>query len=266
MAAGRGPPSRGPNCRRSPVTGTWGGAEEGESPAERHGDFADGTTAGWDCDSIPATCSAVAVGELPLAVLFVPRHPMTASPQLARWRRWLLGGWLLILGVVLGFYVTHAEEFTPRQIAADLRQFEHGLLLLYLLASVTRALVLIPSTPFVLAGCLLFPQRLALVLGISLLGIALSATLIYHFTGALGLDRWCETRHPRQVERLTRLLSGRWGFGVLVAWAFFPLAPTDLACYLAGALKLPFWSYLLAICLGELLVCAGYVWLSQTAW
>jgi len=187
------------------------------------------------------------------------------SPLLARWRRWLLGGWLCVLGVVLALYVTHAEEFTPRQIAADLQSFEHGLLLLYLLASVTRAIVLIPATPFVLAGCLLFPQRPGLVLGISLLGIALSATLIYHFAGALGLDWWCANRHPRQVERLTRLLSGRWGFGVLVAWAFFPLAPTDLACYLAGTLRLPFWRYLLAICLGELLVCAGYVLLSQQA-
>jgi uncharacterized membrane protein YdjX (TVP38/TMEM64 family) len=191
---------------------------------------------------------------------------MVADSRLSRCRRWALRGWLVVLGLVLGYYATHAAEFTPGQIAADLQRFEHGLLLLYLLASVTRALVLIPSTPFVLAGCLLFPGRPGLVLGISLAGIALSATLIYHFAGLLGLDQWFETRHPNQSRRMLQWLSGRWGFWALVGWSFFPLAPTDLACYLAGSLRLPFARYLTAVCLGELLVCAGYVFLSQQAW
>ena len=191
---------------------------------------------------------------------------MVATSRLSRCRRWALRGWLLVLGLVLAFYATHVDEFTPGQIAADLQQFEHGLLLLYLLASVTRALVLIPSTPFVLAGCLLFPGRPGLVLAISLGGIALSATLIYHFAGLLGLDEWFETRHPDQSRRMLQWLSGPWGFWALVGWSFFPLAPTDLACYLAGSLKLPFGRYLAAVCLGELLVCAGYVYLSQQAW
>jgi len=191
---------------------------------------------------------------------------MVANSRLSRCRRWALRGWLLVLGLVLAISATHAEEFTPGQIAADLQQFEHGLLLLYLLASVIRALVPIPSTPFVLAGCLMFPARPGLVLAISLGGIALSATLIYHFAGLLGLDEWFETRHPDQSRRMLQWLSGPWGFWALVGWAFFPLAPTDLACYLAGSLKLPFGRYLAAVCLGELLVCAGYVSLSQQAW
>jgi uncharacterized membrane protein YdjX (TVP38/TMEM64 family) len=190
---------------------------------------------------------------------------MVAATRLSRCRRWALRGWLLVVGLVLAFYAMHAEEFTPRQIAADLQRFEHGLLALYLLASITRALVLIPSTPFVLAGCLLFPERPGLVLAISLGGIALSATVIYHFAGLLGLDQWFETRHPDQSRRMQQWLSGPWGFWALVGWAFFPLAPTDLACYLAGSLRLPFGRYLAAVCLGELLVCAGYVYVSQQA-
>lgn len=190
---------------------------------------------------------------------------MVADSRLSHYRRWALRGWLVVLGVVLAFYVTHADEFTPGQIAADLQRFEHGLLLLYLLASVTRALVLIPSTPFVLAGCLLFPGRPGLVLAICMVGIALSATVIYHFAGLLGLDHWFETRHSDQSRRMRQWLSGRWGFWALVGWACFPLAPTDLACYLAGSLKLPFGRYLAAVCLGELLVCAGYVYVSQQA-
>jgi uncharacterized membrane protein YdjX (TVP38/TMEM64 family) len=190
---------------------------------------------------------------------------MMAASHLSRWRRWAVRGWLLVLGLVLAFYATHTDEFTPRQIAADLRRFEHGLLALYLLASVTRALVLIPATPFVLAGCLLFPERPGLVLAISLGGIALSATLIYQFSGLLGLDQWFETRHPEQARWMRQWLSGPWGFWALVGWSFFPLAPTDLACYLAGSLRLPFGRYLAAVCLGELLVCAGYVSLSQQA-
>jgi uncharacterized membrane protein YdjX (TVP38/TMEM64 family) len=190
---------------------------------------------------------------------------MDSDSRLSLWRRWAVRGWLVVLGLVLAFYATHTEEFTPRQIAADLQRFEHGLLVLYLLASVTRALVLIPSTPFVLAGCLLFPGRPGLVLVISLVGISLSATVIYHFAGMLGLDHWFEARHPDRARWMRQWLSGPWGFWALVCWSFFPLAPTDLACYLAGSLRLPFGRYLAAVCLGELLVCAGYIFLSQQA-
>jgi uncharacterized membrane protein YdjX (TVP38/TMEM64 family) len=178
----------------------------------------------------------------------------------------LLVLWLAAAVAGLGYYVTHTRQFSPQQIAEDLRSCEGLMLVVYLMASVSRAFVLIPSTPFVLAGCLLFPGRPAVVLGISLLGIAISASLIYFCAEGLGLDAHFRRRHSTRFARLESALKGRWGFWVLAGWAFFPLVPTDVACYVAGTVRVPFWRFLAAVCFGELIVCAFYVFSSQAAW
>ncbi|MCY2965228.1 MAG: VTT domain-containing protein [Planctomycetota bacterium] len=185
--------------------------------------------------------------------------PPATPPYLARWRRIVTGCWLVGIAIGLGCYVLKSDQFTPEQLASDFREFGNLMLLIYLIASISRAFVLIPSTPFVLAGCALFPDRPLVVLGTSLLGIAISASLIYFFAESLGLDTYFQKRHAAQFARLECVLRSRWGFWGLVGWAGFPLAPTDLACYVAGSLRMPYWRFLAAVCLGELIVCAFYV-------
>lgn len=171
--------------------------------------------------------------------------------------------WIVAVASGLSYYMSHAPQFTPEQLAGDFRSWQGLMLWVYLAASVSRALVLIPSTPFVLAGCLLFPDQPVMVLAVSLLAIAISASLLYFGAEAVGLDSYFRTRHPQRFARLEAALRSRWGFWALVAWAGFPLAPTDLACCVAGTIRLPFWRFLTAVCLGELIVCACYISLGR---
>ncbi len=189
-----------------------------------------------------------------------PELSPATPPEFARWRRILIVCWLAGIAFGLACYVVKSDQFTPVQLASDFRRFGNLMLLIYLLASISRAFVLIPSTPFVLAGCALFPDQPLVVLGTSLLGIAISASLIYYCAESLGLDTYFQKRHAIQFARLECVLRSRWGFWGLVGWAGFPLAPTDLACYVAGTLRMPYWRFLAAVCLGELLVCSFYVY------
>ena len=145
----------------------------------------------------------------------MPTLPEQRS-RAANWWRWVfIAVWMTAIVAGLAYYATHAERFTPEHLAADLRRWEHLALLVYLAASVSRALVLIPSTPFVLAGCLLFPDSPWLVLGTSMLAIALSASLLYYGAEHLGLDAYFKRRHPAGIANAAKsrriLGAGRLG-------------------------------------------------------
>ena len=174
--------------------------------------------------------------------------------------------WIATVVAGLGWYLLHRERFTPESIATLLRDFSGYLLLAYLAVSVARAFFLIPSTPFVLAGGLLFPQQPLTVLAVSMAGIALSATLLYQCSDWLGFGRHFEKLSASAHARLEQALRSRLAFVYLVLWAFFPLVPTDAACYVAGMVRMNFWKFIGAICLGELVICSVYVALGRGLW
>lgn len=188
--------------------------------------------------------------------------------------KWVDGGgrkavlvlWLLALVAGLVVYWLHLDEFTPRIIAANLKTYGGPILAVYLVVSVARAFFLIPSTPFVLAGSLMLPDQPWTVLVISMLGIGLSATLIYEFSHWLGLRDHLERLSGPVYPRLEQALRSRFAFLYLVLWAAIPLVPTDAACYVAGVLRMRFWPFLAGICVGELVICSVYVLAGRGLW
>ena len=62
--------------------------------------------------------------------------------------------------------------------------------------------------------------------------------------------------------------AGSWGpaalygaYGpIIIGWSFFPLAPTDLICYVCGVLRVRFWKFLLGVTLGEGAISAIYIY------
>ena len=174
--------------------------------------------------------------------------------------------WFLVVVFALFYFFLHPEQFTAVYIADTLRRYSRYIIALFLIVSVARAFVLIPSTPFVLAGVLLMPETPTTSLIISMLGIAISCTLIYFFSEALNFRAFFLRHRPDSLHRIARLLRGPSGFFYLVFWSFFPAAPTDLACYVAGTIQMPYFRFLTAICLGELVICSLYVYLGRGLW
>jgi uncharacterized membrane protein YdjX (TVP38/TMEM64 family) len=132
----------------------------------------------------------------------------------------------------------------------------------YLGLGCLRGFTLIPATYLVLAGMLVLPPAPLYLL--TLVGIVVSSAAVYCFAEAMQLDRFFEQRYASQVGRLRALLARR-ELPIVIAWSFFPIAPTDLVCYVCGALRVDIKKCLLGVAVGEGTICAIYIFLGAQA-
>lgn len=167
--------------------------------------------------------------------------------------------WLGIAVTCVSIYLYDPSKFSAGNIAEFLLRFDREVLLIYACLSILRGFTLLPSTPLVIAGTLIYPEQPLLVLFISLAGILLSSTMIYYFSEFLGFSDYFENHKPKLSHKLKAKLEHPLGFLFVALWAFFPLVPTDLVCYLAGTTKMNFWKFIAAIFVGELILCTCYI-------
>src|SRR5688500_17630811 len=76
--------------------------------------------------------------------------------------------WLGLIAGCLIAYLTDPDAFTAENIASFLSRFEGEIWLVYILISTLRGFTLLPSTPLVIAGTILFPAQPFLVLIVSI--------------------------------------------------------------------------------------------------
>jgi uncharacterized membrane protein YdjX (TVP38/TMEM64 family) len=176
-------------------------------------------------------------------------------------RRILGIGWLTGVAIALYLVFFHRDLIAGRLQAAATTSLVTGGGL-YLLLGCLRGFTLIPATSLVLMGIVFLPPVPLFVL--TLAGILASSASIYYFAEALHLDELLRTRHAHRIDRLRALLD-RYGLPVIIAWAFFPLAPTDLICYLAGVLRMRIAICLLGVAIGEGAICGIYIFLGHAA-
>src|SRR5205823_3780222 len=170
-----------------------------------------------------------------------------------------LGIWLTVLVAGVISYLIYPHSFTAENIAAFLLRFQGEIWLIYFAMSAFRGFTLLPSTPLVIAGTLLFPQQPLLVLIVSIIGILLSSSMIYFFSEYLGFSDYFENYKPELTHKIKAGLEHPLGFGFVALWAFFPLVPTDLVCYLAGTTKMAYCEFILAVFIGESTLCSFYI-------
>lgn len=168
---------------------------------------------------------------------------------------------LVILGV--GFLIANPSAFSATSISAFLEKFGYWIWLVYILITFLRGILLFPSTPFVLAGAILFPDKLILVGVVSILGILFSATLLYYFAERIGFGDYLTKKYPKKIEKTQLALnkpSGKW---LVMAWAWFPFVPTDIICYVAGLVKMRYSIMITGIFLGETVLVSLYLYLGK---
>ncbi len=179
----------------------------------------------------------------------------------ARIVRWIcIGIWLSIPLGCLSAYFYDPSAFSAENIAAFLRRFEHGVWAVYITLSVFRGFTLLPSTPLVIAGTILFPSQPLMVLMVSMAGILISSAMIYYFSEFLGFDDYFEDHKPELSHKIKQRLEHPMGFFIVSGWAFFPFVPTDLVCYLAGTTRMHFGKFIVAVAAGEALLCVIYIY------
>jgi uncharacterized membrane protein YdjX (TVP38/TMEM64 family) len=167
--------------------------------------------------------------------------------------------WIVFAGTFLYLYFAHAggwsDEF--RGLAASSALLGYGL---YVLLGSVRGFTLIPCTNLVLLAIPLFPPWPLFAL--TVLGIAISSASIYAFAESLHIAEYFEAKHPEKVARVRSAIA-KHPTTIVAAWSFLPVAPTDLICYVCGAMKISFGRFMLGVLLGEGAICAAYIFAGQ---
>jgi uncharacterized membrane protein YdjX (TVP38/TMEM64 family) len=171
-------------------------------------------------------------------------------------RRHTLFIWIAVVLITLILYHVNRDFFNINFLKAYVS--DHKLLVrsLYLLILTSIGLTFIPSTPFALAGVLLFPPFEAYL--INLIGIITSSVVVYYFTQYLRLDVWLESKYPAQIEKIKKALRKK-ELPIIAGWSFFPVVPTDLIIYVSSSLNIPFWKCAIGILIGEGTLNALYI-------
>jgi uncharacterized membrane protein YdjX (TVP38/TMEM64 family) len=171
--------------------------------------------------------------------------------------------WVALVVGVLALWVARPDVFTEASVEAALLKCGPWAFAGFVVVSLVRGAFLIPSTPVVLAGGALFPDAAPAVLLVSMAGIVLTAALLYRFPGFAGYDVRLAERYPDKLARLQTHLTRPQAPAFVALWAFFPVVPTDLICYAAGLVRMPFRRLMLGIVVGELPLVAAYVFVGK---
>ncbi len=167
--------------------------------------------------------------------------------------------WALLIVVTLSiywFYLADDLEATLEQFQQLAEQHYLWLVTVYLLFIAVRGLTLMPSTPLLFVGILLFPDWFAYLL--NMLGILVSSWLVILAVKYTGYGKRLERLHNPQVQRLQRNMQAH-GAPIIVTWSFFPLVPTDLIVYIATLLRFRQSVILGSVLVGEAVLNAIYV-------
>ena len=164
--------------------------------------------------------------------------------------------WIVIVLVLLALYYLNRDLFDISFLKDYVDDHKTLVLTVYLIILTFIGLTFIPSTPFAVAGVLLFPPMEAYM--INLIGIITSSVIVYYFTKYLRLDSWIESKYPTQIVKIKNALR-RKELPIIAGWSFFPVVPTDLIIYVSSTLRVPFWKCVLGIIIGEGTLNAFYI-------
>lgn len=164
--------------------------------------------------------------------------------------------WLILLAVMLILYIINPDWFDISFLQKFVDDNKIMVIAIYLTILTLIGLTFLPSTPFAMAGLLLFPAMEAYI--INMAGIITSTAIVYYFTRYLGLDKWIETKYPEKIEKTKRALSKK-ELPIIIAWSFFPVVPTDLIIYVGSSLRIPYLKCVTGVFIGEGLLNALYI-------
>ena len=184
--------------------------------------------------------------------------------MIATGKKVFYGLWIVVIVLLLIAYIRNPDLVTPDYIKSFISSYGSEMMLVYICLTLIRGFFLIPSTPFVIAGGIMFPDQLLLVLGISMIGVMTSATALYFFSDSLGFSHYLESKYPNKIGKLKPMLQDYRATYFVLGWSFFPLVPTDLICYVAGLVKMPFKYLFIGVFVGELILDIFYVYFGSS--
>ena len=169
--------------------------------------------------------------------------------------------WLSIVAVNLLLVILIPDWFSRESIVDFLDSLGVFALITYVVVSLARAILLLPITPFIIAGAITFPDMPGIIWIISTIGVVVGALVVYSFPSLGNYDKYVEGKHPKAVGYLKQKILGEYAFWIIIGWSFFPAVPTDAICYVSGIANYPFKKLIIPLLIGELPILTAYVFL-----
>jgi uncharacterized membrane protein YdjX (TVP38/TMEM64 family) len=164
--------------------------------------------------------------------------------------------WLLLITFGITTYTFFPEKLNLLFMQEPSKTHMFAVLIIYYLIVSLRGLTLIPSSPLLLAGVLIFDPRILFI--VNMAGILTSSTIVYYFSKYLGFDTYFETRYAKYAQKIRTKLRDR-EFPIIVGWSFFPLTPTDLIVYVGSTLRISVFKCLFGVLIGEAVLNTFYI-------
>lgn len=178
-----------------------------------------------------------------------------------RTKRNLRVAWIIFLLIGCLLYAMYGNQINEENISLFLSQFRELALIMFCIICVLRGLTMVPSTPFLIAGILLFASTPVLLLFAFLTSTFVISAVLFYASDFLDLAAYFKKHHSKGIQKLTQRLSSRYGFYFIMFWAFAPFTPTDLICYVAGSLRLRFVRFILPLIVGEGIISSAYIFI-----
>ena len=163
-------------------------------------------------------------------------------------------GWIwiaVILSLAL-YLIFNPQLLTVKYLSPLLERYESNIWVAYIGLLVFRCFVLIPPTPFLFLGLVLFPGSSWLIILLTLGSVVLSASFCYFFAKEMGWHLYFQKQYPKQMSKIEFQLNKPKSIFFVMIWAFMPVFPTDLICYVAGVVGMPFRILVTGIVIGQL--------------
>jgi uncharacterized membrane protein YdjX (TVP38/TMEM64 family) len=167
--------------------------------------------------------------------------------------------WVLAIASGIYFYVARADIVRDEMLVLSASSTVVAAVVYFVMGCI-RGFTLIPVTYLIPFGLLFLSPLVHFLLTIG--GILVSSAGLYYFSERLQLAEYFETRHANHVARVRNLLR-RQELPIVIGWSFFPLAPTDLICYVCGSLGVVVRKMLAGILVGEGIICAVYIFMGR---
>lgn len=171
----------------------------------------------------------------------------------------LIAVWLLFFCISLYIYFFNSEI-----LKSGLMKFSGSSLwiayAIFVLVGCLRGFALLPVTYLIVAGIFLFPLWPLYIM--IMLGVLVSSASVYYFSEYLNFDEYFEKKYPKQINTIKNFLSKN-ELPIVTVWSFMPFLPTDLICYVCGALEVDIKKFLFGVILGEGVACWLYIFLGK---
>ncbi|WP_083824930.1 VTT domain-containing protein [Methanoplanus limicola] len=168
----------------------------------------------------------------------------------------VLAIWVTAVIIILSVYCLNPEYFNFLKFGPFAEKYYFTALLVYFIVLSLRGLTLLPSTPVLIAGILVFNPYHVFFVNIS--GTLLSAILVYRYSGYLQLGDYFESKFPAEILWVRNLFRER-EIPVIAGWSVCPFTHTDVIIYVSASLNIRLKKCLAGVLIGESFINAFYI-------